>query len=128
MVNDPIADLITRLRNAQAVNKESVVLGYSKLKEAIANLLAKEGFVKEVSKKKKNNTFEISIFSKNADKCILGVIRVSKPSRRMYVKSDSIRPFKNGYGMAIISTSKGLMTDKQAMKEKVGGEVLFKIW
>ncbi|MEI6420230.1 MAG: 30S ribosomal protein S8 [bacterium] len=128
MVNDPIADLLTRLRNAQAVNKESVVLGYSKLKEAIANLLAKEGFVKEVSKKKKNNTFEILLFSKNAEKSILGAVRASKPSRRFYVKADSIRPFKNGYGMAIISTSKGLMTDKQAMKEKVGGEVLFKIW
>ena len=128
MVNDPISDLIIRLKNGQAANKATVVVGYSKLKEAIANLLAKEGFIKEVTKKKKNNTFEVSLFSRTSDKHILGAIRASKPSRRIYIKADAIRPFKNGYGSAIISTPKGLMTDKQAKREKVGGEVLFKIW
>lgn len=128
MVNDPISDMIIRMKNGQAANKATVVIGYSKLKEAIANLLVKEGFIKEFSKKKKNNTFEVSLFGKNDEKRILGAVRASKPSRRIYIKSDAIRPFKNGYGSAIISTPKGLMTDKQAKKEKVGGEVLFRIW
>ena len=103
-------------------------MDYSKLKEAIGNLLVDSGYIKSVSKKKKNNTLEVELNSKKSAKFIMGVIRVSKPSRRIYEKAGTIYPFRRGFGMAVISTSKGLMTDKQAIKEKVGGEVLFKIW
>jgi small subunit ribosomal protein S8 len=128
MVNDPISDFIIRLKNAQMANKETVVIDYSKLKEAIGTLLADSGYIKSVSKKKKNNTLEVELNSKKSDKFITGVMRVSKPSRRIYEKAGNIYPFRRGFGMAVISTSKGLKTDKQAIKEKVGGEVLFKIW
>jgi small subunit ribosomal protein S8 len=128
MVTDPIADLITRLKNAQVVGNTSVTVDASKLKESILELLFKEGYLKSAPKKKKNNTLEVELLPLDAEKAIKGVQRISKPSRRMYIKSDAIRPFRNGYGRTVISTPKGLLTDKEASKAGVGGEVLFKIW
>lgn len=128
MVTDPIADLIVRLRNAQVVGNTIVTVSASKLKEAILNLLVKEGYLKSVSKKKKSNLLEVELLTLDAEKAIKGVQRISKPSRRVYVKSSEIRPFRNGFGHTVISTPKGLLVDKEASKAGVGGEVLFRIW
>lgn len=127
---DSIANMIISIKNAGNAGKASVVLPYSKLKEAIANVLLKEAYVKSVSKKKKlnNKMLEIGILYTDDKPKVQGVQRISKFSKRVYQKSSLIRPFKSGYGRMILSTNKGILTDKQASKEKVGGEVLFKIW
>lgn len=129
MVADPISDFISNIKNANFAGKESVTFFHSSIKEAIADVLVREGFVKSCSKKKKNNKFDIEL-SYNADKSpkIKEVKRMSKPSRRMYVNASEVTPFKNGYGRVFLTTSKGIMTDKDIKKEKIGGEILFKIW
>jgi small subunit ribosomal protein S8 len=129
MVTDPISDLIINIKNANFAGKESISIFHSKLKEAIAEVLVKEGYVKAVSKKKKSNKFDITLaYDANGKSKIREISRMSKPSRRMYFGADEIKPFKNGYGRVIISTSKGIVTDKEAKKQKLGGETLFKIW
>lgn len=130
MVTDTIGDIIIRLKNGNEANKEAVVVSHSNLKEAVANLLAKEGYVKSVSKKKKGveKSIEIALAYAGGLPRIREVQRVSKPSRRVYMKSTELRPFKRGTGMVVVSTSKGLMSDKEAKAAKLGGEVLFKIW
>lgn len=122
--------MIISIKNAGNAGKEFIVLPYSKMKEAIANVLLKEAYIKSVSKKKRlnNKMLEIGILYDNNKPKVQGVQRVSKFSKRVYQKSSLIRPFKSGYGRMILSTNKGIITDKQALKEKVGGEVLFKIW
>lgn len=122
--------MIIGIKNAGNAGKESFMLPYSKLKEAIANVLLKEGYVKTVSKKKKlnNKMLEIGISYADGKPKVQGTQRVSKFSKRVYEKSSLLRPFKNGYGNLILSTNKGILTGKQAVKEKVGGEVLFRIW
>ena len=127
---DPIANMIIGIKNAGNAGKEFVVLPYSKLREAILNVLLKVGYVKSVSKKKRLNTkiIEVGINYVDGKPKIQGAQRVSKFSKRVYQKSALLRPFKNGYGNFILSTNKGILTDKQAVKQKVGGEVLFKIW
>lgn len=127
---DSIANMIISIKNAGNAGKELVVLPYSKMKEAIANVLLKEAYVKSVSKKKRlnNKMLEIGILYADDKPKVQGVQRVSKFSKRIYQKSNLLRPFKSGYGRIILSTNKGILTDKQAIKEKVGGEVLFKIW
>lgn len=129
MVTDKIGDLIIRLKNAGFAGKESIVLYGSKNKEAIIDTLVRAGYVKAVSKKKNSRMIEISLAYKT-DKTprITNVQRVSRNSRRVYTKFSDIRPFKNGFGSIIYSTSNGILTDKEAFKQKVGGEVLFKIW
>lgn len=128
MVTDPVSDLIIRLKNAGKVRKESVLLPYSKLKEAIANVLVAEGYVKSVSKKKTAPVLEVVLNYHNGESKIKEVERISKPSRRIYKGFEDIHPMKGGFGKTIFSTPKGILTDRQAIKEKVGGEVLFKIW
>jgi len=129
MVGDPISDFITTIKMGGLSKKESVSLPSSKLKEAIADLLVAEGYLAGVSKKKKGGkTLEVQIAYKDGAPRISDVARVSKLSRRVYAKSTELRPFKNGFGRIILSTPKGLMTEKQAIKQKLGGEVLFKIW
>jgi small subunit ribosomal protein S8 len=128
MVIDPIADLITRLKNAGNVHKESVSLPYSKLKEAIANVLVAEGYIKSANKKKTGLTLDIVLNYHNGESKIKEVQRISKSSRRIYKGFEDIHPTKGGFGKTIFSTPKGILTDRQAIKEKVGGEVLFKIW
>ena len=128
MVTDPIADFITRLKTAGKAHKESILLPYSKLKEAIANVLVAEGYLKSVTKKKTSPTLEVVLNYHNGESKIKEVERVSKSSRRVYKGFEEIHPAKGGYGKAIFSTPKGILTDRQAMREKVGGEVLFKIW
>ena len=129
MVTDKIGDLIIQLKNAGFAGKESIVVYGSKNKEAILDALVKAGYLKSASKKKNSRMVEITLAYKT-DKTprITGVQRVSKNSRRIYSAASDIRPFKNGFGSIIFSTSNGILTDKEAFKQKVGGEVLFKIW
>jgi small subunit ribosomal protein S8 len=128
MVTDPISDFIIRIKNAGKAKKESVILPYSKLKEAIATVLVAEGFLKSVSKKKTSPSLEVVLNYHNGETKIKDVKRMSKSSKRVYKGFTEIYPARGNYGMAIYSTPKGILTDKQAIKEKVGGEMLFKIW
>ncbi len=131
MVADPIADFITRLRNAGAVRTESVSVPYSKLKHAIADKLLAHGYVRGVEKhgRKAKKTLEVTLaFKKDGSHRIEGAARVSRLGCRSYLKSAEIMPVKFGKGSLILSTPKGIMTGDEARKEKVGGEALFKIW
>lgn len=128
MVNDPVSDLIIRLKNAGKAHKESVTLPYSKLKLAISNLLVAEGYLKSVTKKKTGLFLDIVLNYHNGESKIKDVERISKTSRRIYKGFEDIHPIKGGFGQTIFSTPKGILTDRQAIREKVGGEVLFKIW
>ncbi len=127
---DPISDMIVQIRNASDAGKESVVLPYSKLKLAILDILLKERFIKSFGKKGKKviKFIEVSLAEENGEQKIHGVQRISKSSRRVYQKAKDIRGVKNGFGVLILSTPKGIMSDKMARMEKVGGEALFKIW
>ncbi|HYF10287.1 MAG TPA: 30S ribosomal protein S8 [Candidatus Paceibacterota bacterium] len=130
MVADPIADLINRLKNASAIKKESVSVPFSNLKFEIASLLSREGFVSAVERRGKKVKKYLDITLKYADGApsLRGAERVSRLSKRVYFKVSDIKPVKHGQGLLVLSTPKGLMTDKEARKEKVGGEALFKIW
>ncbi len=130
MVTDPIGDLIVQIKNASDAHKPSVTLPYSKLRESIAMILQKEGYLKSVAKKgKKVSKFlEVELVYNGYDPKVQGVQRVSKLSRRIYRKAKDIRTFKSGYGNIILSTPKGILTEADAKKANVGGEVLFKIW
>jgi small subunit ribosomal protein S8 len=127
---DPIADMLTSIRNAQGVLKETTQVPFSNLKFEIAKILKKEGFIEGVSKKgrKTKKLIEIKLKYDDKEPVISGLRKISKPGQRIYLSAKDIRPVKNGYGIAILSTSKGLMTDKQARKNKVGGEMLCEIW
>lgn len=127
---DPISDMLIRIKNAYSAGHESVLIPYSNVKFNIANLLQEEGFVGAVSKKGKKTKKTIGIDIKYEGKIprISGVSRVSKPSRRIYISVKNIRPVLQGRGALILSTPKGIMTDKSAKKEHVGGEAMFKIW
>ena len=129
MVTDKIGDLIIRIKNANLVGKESISLYTSNLKYAVAEALMKAGFVKSVSKSKNGKMLEIELAYK-ADKTpkIENVQRISKPSRRMYASVSDIKPFKNGFGATILSTPKGILSNKEAFKQKVGGEIMFRVW
>jgi small subunit ribosomal protein S8 len=127
MVTDIIGDFIIRIKNGNLASKESISTYTSKMKEAIADALTRAGFVKSFSKNGKMIDVVLNYKSDKSPK-IQGVQRVSKPSRRVYQKSTEIKPFKNGFGALIISTPNGVLSNKEAVKQKVGGEVLFKIW
>ncbi len=129
-MTDPISDMLNRIRNAQAVLKETVDIPFSNLKYEIAKILKKGGFVEKVEKKgrKIKRMIEITLKYENKTSVISGLARISKPGQRVYFKAKKIKRVKEGYGIAIISTSKGLMVDKEARKEKLGGEVICKIW
>lgn len=131
MVIDPIADLIIRLKNAGMVKKENVSVPHSAFKLAIAEKLRDVGYVKTVEKKGKKARKMLDITLKYDEKgtpVIHGVKRVSKPARRIYKSVLEIVPVKYGHGALILSTPKGIKTDKEARKEKIGGEALFEIW
>jgi len=134
---DPIADMLTRIRNSAQAGHSSLVCPASKIKKSIANILVREGFIREwkeiqVSGERKNTQLdymEIALRYDDAEKSVLrGLKRISKPSRRYYVGADSIPTVRNGLGIAILTTNKGLLTDREARDAKVGGEVLCYIW
>ncbi len=122
--------LLTKIKNAQVMNKETVRFPYSKMDEQILTLLAENKFISAFEKKGKNpkKFFEINLFGSGTKNGITDVQFVSIPSRKIYVPYAKLRTVRQGYGTAIISTSQGLMTDKQARSKKVGGQVLFNIW
>ncbi len=135
MHSDPIADMLTRIRNAQAVKKETVILPYSKLKFNIAKILETEKWLGKVekiepalNKNTKFNQLKIKLLYNNNLPRIDKLNRVSKPGCRIYVSKDNLPIVLNNYGISIISTSKGLMTNKQAKKENLGGEVICEVY
>mgnify|MGYP001600630946 CR=1 FL=1 len=129
-MTDPISDMLNQIKNAKAVQKTDVTLTFSKLKNEVADILSKEGFLGEVKKvaKGKNKTLKIILKYDNGVPAIENFKRVSKPGQRIYVKNTEIKKVRGGFGVAIISTPKGLMTNKDAKKAKLGGEVLLEVW
>jgi small subunit ribosomal protein S8 len=127
---DPIADMLAHIKNAGHAGRHNVVVGYSRLKHDIADVLKAEGFVKSVEKKSKGNKHALSIdlFIENRVPKVKGVKRHSKPSKRIYKKVSEIRPVRQGYGLLVLSTPQGIMTGHKARKAGVGGEALFSIW
>lgn len=130
MVGNPISDFLIQIKNAGAVDKASVTLPYSKLKHSIADALNKAGYVGDVEKKGKaiSKTLKVELKYVNGVHKIKGIEIVSKPSRRLYTNAAHIKSVKNGHGSLILSTPKGILTDKEARDANVGGEMLFKIW
>jgi len=130
-MSDPLADMLTRIRNAGKAKHKSVDIPGSQLKLSLANLMKEEGFIKNFKFIKDNKQGIVRIYLKyesNDRHVIYGIKRISKPSRRVYVGSKEVKPVLNGLGISVISTSKGLITDKQAVKQNIGGEVLCEIW
>ncbi|MBX4210720.1 30S ribosomal protein S8 [Candidatus Parcubacteria bacterium] len=127
-MNDPISQMITHIHNAGRRGKDSVTVGFSKMKLAIAEILEREGYIKTLAKKGKKigKTIEISLAGSNRP--IHGIERISLPSRRMYSSVSKLYKVQGGHGLVILSTPKGLLSHIDAKKEKVGGEVLMKIW
>lgn len=127
---DPISNMLNSIKNAGAVKLPSVVVPHSNFCLAVAELLAREGYVGNVTKKgKKTRKFiEIGVLYDNARPRLTGVKRLSKPSRRVYMGTGEVRPVRQGQGLLVLSTPKGLMTGTDAKKEHVGGEALFTIW
>lgn len=123
IVSDPIGDLLTRMRNAQGARHSSCRAPWSKMKVQLLELLKREGFVEDVKVIGEEPKLEVEVFfSKDHPK--LEVKRVSKPGRRMYSPASELKPVLSGFGFAVLTTSKGLLTDKEARQQKVGGEVL----
>lgn len=127
---DPIADMLTRIRNAIAVRKHEVVLPHSKVKEAVASLLQANGFVSEVKVTDASigKTLKVVINDEGDNARITEIVRMSKPGRRLYTGSDKIPVVKRGRGVVIISTSKGMMTGADAKKQGLGGELICKVY
>ncbi len=130
-ITDPIADMLTRIRNANSSKHESVTVPASNMKKAIAQILLEEGYIKgyQVTEDGKQGMIEIALkYGANKEKAISGLKRVSKPGLRVYASKEDLPRVYRGLGIAIISTSKGIMTDKKARLANVGGEVLAFIW
>ncbi|MGY3766314.1 30S ribosomal protein S8 [Vagococcus vulneris] len=131
VMTDPIADFLTRIRNANIVKHESLELPASTIKFEIAKILQREGFVREVEFIEDDKQGIIRVFlkyGKNDERVITNLKRISKPGLRVYVKSDDVPKVLNGLGIAIISTSEGVLTDKEARERNIGGEVLAYVW
>lgn len=131
MVTDPIADMLTRIRNANQMRYKTVDVPASKLKIEIAKILKEEGFVSDfaIEEDKVQNKIVLSLkYSETKERVITGLKRISKPGLRVYANKEQVPKVLNGLGIAIISTSKGLMTDREARKNSLGGEVLAYIW
>lgn len=130
-ITDPIADMLTRIRNASAAKHKTVDVPASKMKKAIADILYNEGYIKSVEEIANDNQGILRIalkYDENGAKVIAGIKRISKPGLRVYASAEKLPKVLNGLGIALISTSKGIKTDKEARKENLGGEVLAYIW
>lgn len=130
MMTDPIADMLTRIRNANAMRRETVVVPTSKLKSAMLEVLKAEGFIADyvASADVKSETTITLKYTDNNQRVIRGLKRISKPSLHVYATAEEMPKVLGGLGVAIVSTSKGVMSDKQARKLKIGGEVLAYVW
>jgi len=130
-LNDPIADMLTRIRNANTARHELVDVPRSKIKEELAKILKEEGFIRDYEFIKDNKQGVLRLYLKygpDKERVITGIERVSRPGLRVYVGKDEIPRVLGGLGIAILSTSKGVMTDKKARREGIGGEVLCRVW
>ena len=130
-MTDPIADMLTRIRNANQNHSKTVSMPTSKMKEEIAKILKNEGFIEEYSIEENENQKTLTLtlkYGQKKEKVITGLKRISKPGLRVYSKVEDLPRVLNGLGIAIISTPKGVMTDKEARKLSVGGEVIAYIW
>ncbi len=130
-MTDPIADMLTRVRNASGAGQDSATMPSSKLKVAIADILKREGYIDEFDVAPGEQGPELTItlkYGRNREKTIAGIKRISRPGLRVYAKRDQLPRVLGGLGIAIISTSTGLMTDRQAARDRVGGEVLCYVW
>lgn len=130
-MSDPLADMLTRIRNAGMVSFESVEMPHSKLKAGVAGILKEEGYIRgyDVIEDSKQGVLRIDLkYDQNRRQVITGIRKVSKPGRRIYVKADAIPRVMSGMGIAVLSTSRGIMTDGQARRQGVGGELLCEVW
>lgn len=130
-MTDPISDMLTRIRNAQKAKHEELTLPYSKMKKELLSILIKEGYIAGIEEKEENKkkSFVIKLkYDKYGDPVIHRLTRLSKPGLRRYIPSTDIRPVMGGMGIAILSTNKGVMTNKEARKQNVGGELICEIW
>lgn len=129
-MTDPITDMLNQIKNAQAVGKTEVLVPLSKIKNEIASIMAKENFLGEIKKaaKGKMKALKITLKYENGVPAIAGFKRVSKPGQRIYEGRHGIKRVHGGYGIAIVSTSKGLMTDNEARRQKLGGEIICQVW
>ena len=130
-MTDPVADMLTRIRNANVAFKEEIAMPSSKLKVAIADILKSEGYIRDyvVEQTKPQATLRMALkYTAERERSIAGLRRVSKPGLRVYAKRDQIPRVLGGLGIAIISTSQGVMTDREARRQGVGGEVLAYVW
>ncbi len=130
-MSDPVADMLTRIRNANMVRHEKLEVPASNMKREIAEILKREGFVRDVEFVKDNKQGIIRIFLKygqNEERVITGLKRISKPGLRVYAKTNEVPKVLNGLGIALVSTSHGILTDKEARAKQVGGEVVAYVW
>ncbi len=130
-MTDPIADMLTRIRNANTAGHDSVDIPASNMKKSIAEILKNEGFIKDYKIVKDNaqGTIKVDLkYGHGKERTIIGIKKISKPGLRVYAKADQVPKVLGGLGVAIISTSKGVITDKEARKERVGGEVICYVW
>ena len=129
-MTDPIADMLTRIRNANQNRNASCIVPASKVKEEIAKILKDEGFIEDyqIEEDGAKKTMTLTLKYKNKERVITGLKRISKPGLRVYASSDELPRVLNGLGIAIISTSKGIMTDKKARELSLGGEVIAYVW
>jgi small subunit ribosomal protein S8 len=130
MYTDPISDMLTRIRNALAAGKQDLVLPYSKFKHGLAKVLLEEGFLSGVNELPgRIKMLQVNLkYDSNGGPVITGIKRVSSPGQRIYMPVGKIPRTNGGYGITVVSTSKGLLTDKQARKDRVGGEVVCQVW
>ncbi|ABO65506.1 MULTISPECIES: 30S ribosomal protein S8 [Geobacillus] len=131
VMTDPIADMLTRIRNANMVRHEKLEVPASKIKREIAEILKREGFIRDVEYIEDNKQGILRIFLKygpNNERVITGLKRISKPGLRVYVKAHEVPRVLNGLGIAILSTSQGILTDKEARQKGTGGEVIAYVW
>jgi len=131
VMTDPIADMLTRIRNANQMRHEAVEMPASKMKREVLEVLKREGFVRDVEyiEDNKQGVLRVGLkYGKNNERVVTGLKRISKPGLRVYVKNTDVPKVLNGLGIAILSTSKGIMTDKEARQQQVGGEVVAYIW
>ena len=130
----PIADMLTRIRNAQAVGKERVFVPFSKVKQQIARILNENGYVGTIERRKRKTIksehewLDVSLKYDGGLGAISGLRMISLPFRRLYTSARNIKPVRSGFGIAVISTPRGIMSSKNARKERVGGEIMFEVW
>jgi small subunit ribosomal protein S8 len=129
-MTDPITDMLNQIKNAQAVGKTEILVPLSNIKNEIATILSKENFIGEIKKatREKIKALKITLKYENGVPAMAGFKRVSKPGQRIYEGFSEIKKVRGGYGISIVSTSKGLMTNSEARKQKLGGEIICKVW